>query len=84
MMKPENLQDRFLNQARKDRTMLTLFLMNGFQLRGTIISFDQFAVLVLSDGKQNLIYKHAISTIQPAEPVSFDAVWQQAEIFLTT
>ena len=48
MMKPENLQDRFLNQARKDRTMLTLFLMNGFQLRGTIISFDQFAVLVLS------------------------------------
>ena len=69
MMKPENLQDRFLNQARKDRTMVTLFLMNGFQLRGTIISFDQFAVLVLSDGKQNLIYKHAISTVQPAEPV---------------
>ena len=69
MMKPENLQDRFLNQARKDRTMLTLFLMNGFQLRGTILSFDQFAVLVCSDGKQNLIYKHDISTIQPAEPV---------------
>jgi len=69
MMKPENLQDRFLNQARKDRTQLTLFLMNGFQLRGTIISFDQFAVLVLSDGKQNLIYKHAISTIQPAETI---------------
>jgi len=69
MMKPENLQDRFLNQARKDRTMLTLFLMNGFQLRGTIISFDQFAVLVLSEGRQNLIYKHAISTIQPTDPV---------------
>ena len=69
MMKPENLQDRFLNQARKDRTMVTLFLMNGFQLRGTILSFDQFAVLVLSDNRQNLIYKHAISTIQPAEPV---------------
>ena len=67
--KPENLQDRFLNQARKDRTLLTLFLMNGFQLRGTIVSFDQFAVLILSDGKQNLIYKHAISTIQPAETV---------------
>ena len=67
MMKPENLQDRFLNQARKDRTMLTLFLMNGFQLRGTIVSFDQFAVLVLSDGRQNLIYKHAISTIQPSD-----------------
>ena len=69
MMKPDNLQDRFLNQARKDRTMVTLFLMNGFQLRGTILSFDQFAVLVQSDGKQNLIYKHAISTVQPAEPV---------------
>lgn len=67
MMKPENLQDRFLNQARKDRMMLTLFLMNGFQLRGTIVSFDQFAVLLLSEGRQNLIYKHAISTIQPAE-----------------
>ena len=69
MMKPENLQDRFLNQARKDRTPLTLFLMNGFQLRGSIISFDQFAVLILSEGRQNLIYKHAISTIQPGEPV---------------
>ncbi len=69
MTKPENLQDRFLNQARKERTTLTLFLMNGFQLRGTIVSFDQFAVLVFSEGKQNLIYKHAISTIQPADPV---------------
>lgn len=69
MMKPENLQDRFLNQARKDRIPVTLFLMNGFQLRGTILSFDQFAVLVLSDGRQNLIYKHAISTIQPASAV---------------
>ena len=69
MTKPENLQDRFLNQARKERTTLTLFLMNGYQLRGTIVSFDQFAVLVFSEGKQNLIYKHAISTIQPADPV---------------
>ena len=67
MTKPENLQDRFLNQARKDRTPVTLFLMNGFQMRGHILSFDQFAVLILSDGRQNLIYKHAISTIQPAE-----------------
>ena len=69
MTRPENLQDRFLNQARKDRTVLTLFLMNGFQLRGTIVSFDQFAVLVMSEGRQNLIYKHAISTIQPSEVV---------------
>ena len=53
--------------------MLTLFLINGFQLRGTILSFDQFAVLLLSEGRQNLIYKHAISTIQPAEPLRFGA-----------
>ena len=69
MMKPENLQDRYLNQARRDKTHLTLFLINGYQLRGTILSFDQFAVLLLSEGKQNLIYKHAISTIQPAEAI---------------
>lgn len=69
MTKPENLQDRYLNQARKDRIPVTLFLMNGFQLRGTIQSFDQFAVLVLSEGRQNLIYKHAISTIQPGAAI---------------
>ena len=69
MMKPENLQDRYSNQARRDKTPLTLFLINGYQLRGTILSFDQFAVLLLSEGKQNLIYKHAISTIQPAEAI---------------
>lgn len=67
MTKPENLQDKFLNQTRRDRTPVTIFLMNGFQMRGFILSFDQFAVLILSEGKQNLIYKHAISTIQPAE-----------------
>ena len=67
MTRPENLQDKFLNQARVGRTPVTLFLMNGFQMRGTIQSFDQFAVLLLSEGRQNLIYKHAISTIQPAE-----------------
>ena len=67
MTKPENLQDRFLNQARKDRTPVTVFLMNGFQMRGSILSFDQFAVLLLSEGRQNLIYKHAISTIQPTD-----------------
>lgn len=73
MTRPENLQDRFLNQARKDKTPVTVFLMNGFQLRGTILSFDQFAVLILSEGRQNLIYKHAISTIQPAEALSAKA-----------
>ena len=70
MTKPENLQDRFLNQTRKDKIPVTVFLMNGFQMRGYILSFDQFAVLLLSEGRQNLIYKHAISTIQPAEKQS--------------
>ena len=69
MTRPENLQDRFLNQARRDRTTVTVFLINGFQMRGTILSFDQFAVLILSENRQNLIYKHAISTIQPTETV---------------
>ena len=73
MTKPEYLQDRFLNQARRDKMPLTLFLINGFQIRGTIVSFDQFAVLLLSEGKQNLIYKHAISTIQPSEALRFTA-----------
>ena len=69
-MQKNNLQDIFLNRARKQSTPVTLFLMNGFQLRGTIISFDQFAVLVLSEGRQNLIYKHAISTIVPQYAIS--------------
>ena len=69
MTRPENLQDKFLNQARVGRTPVTLFLMNGFQMRGTIQSFDQFAVLLLADGRQNLIYKHAISTVQPTEAI---------------
>ena len=55
----ENYQDIFLNQARKDRTMLTVFLMNGFQMRGVITGFDQFVILLQSDGRQQMIYKHA-------------------------
>lgn len=73
MTKPENLQDRFLNQARREKISVTVFLINGFQLRGTILSFDPFCVLLLSEGRQNLIYKHAISTVQPAESVHFGA-----------
>ena len=70
MTKPENLQDRFLNQARKDRVPVTLFLMNGFQLRGVITGFDSFVVLLVSEGnKQQMIYKHAISTLAPMKPL---------------
>ena len=66
MQKLQNLQDLFLNQARRERLNVTLFLMNGFQLRGVIQGFDAFVVIVDSDGKQQMIYKHAISTVAPA------------------
>ena len=65
MQKNQNLQDIFLNQARKERLTVTMFLMNGFQLRGVIRGFDAFVVIVDTDGKQQLIYKHAISTVVP-------------------
>ena len=69
MEKQKNLQDTFLNRARAERVPLTLFLMNGFQLRGVLRAFDNFTVVLDSDGKQQLIYKHAISTIVPARSV---------------
>ena len=69
MQKTQNLQDLFLNQARKDRQIVTLFLMNGFQMRGIVRGFDSFTVVVETDGKQQLIYKHAISTLVPARPI---------------
>jgi host factor-I protein len=65
-----NLQENFLNQARSGKLMLTVFLVNGFQLRGTITGFDNFTVVLDSEGKQQLIYKHAISTIIPIHPIN--------------
>lgn len=70
MQKTNNLQEIFLTQARKQNIPVTLFLMNGFQLRGTVSGFDSFTVVLNSDGKQQIIYKHAISTIIPLHPVS--------------
>lgn len=64
-----NLQDGFLTQARREKLPVTMFLMNGFQLRGIITGFDAFVVVLISDGKQQLIYKHAISTIVPLRPL---------------
>ena len=69
MLKTQNLQDAFLNQVRKDKVSLTVFLMNGFQMHGIIRAFDGFTVLLDTDGKQQLIYKHAISTVIPPKPV---------------
>ena len=68
-MPKANLQDLFLTRARRDRAPVTLFLMNGFQLRGTLTGFDAFVVVLDSEGRQQVIYKHAISTIAPIRPV---------------
>ena len=64
-----NLQDAILTEVTRDKVPLTLFLMNGFQLRGTITGFDSFVVVLVSDGKQQMIYKHAISTLAPIRPL---------------
>ena len=65
-----NLQDVFLNQVRKDQIGVTLFLTTGFQFKGIVKGFDSYIVILECDGKQNLVYKHAISTIIPIRPVS--------------
>ena len=71
MNKTLNLQDTFLNQARRTGVCVNVFLVNGFQIKGTITGFDNFIVVVDTEGKQQLIYKHAISTIAPSKPISF-------------
>lgn len=74
-----NIQDQFLNQLRKDGTSVTVFLLNGYQLRGQIKGFDNFTVLFESEGKQQLVYKHAISTFAPQRNVSIDLEVQQQQ-----
>lgn len=69
MQNTQNLQDLFLNQARKEKLSVTVFLMNGFQLKGVVRSFDNYVVVIDSDGKQQMIYKHAISTIAPMRAI---------------
>ena len=63
------LQDAILKEVRREKVPVTLFLMNGFQLRGVITGFDSFVVVLVSDGKQQMIYKHAISTLAPIRPL---------------
>lgn len=70
MQKTNNLQDIFLTHARRERLGLTLFLMNGFQMRGVVTGFDAYTVVLMTDNKQQIIYKHAISTIVPERPVA--------------
>lgn len=69
MANTENLQDLILNEVRREHTAVTMFLMNGFQLKGIVTGFDNFVVVLSSDGKQQMIYKHAISTLVPSKPL---------------
>lgn len=66
-----NLQDVFLNQVRKEHIAVTIYLTNGFQLKGLVKGFDNFTVILDTDGRQQLVYKHAISTISPMKIVNF-------------
>ena len=69
-----NLQDAILKECRREHVPVTLFLMNGFQLRGIITGFDSFVVVLVSDGRQQMIYKHAISTLAPMKPLKAAAI----------
>ena len=78
MSKTNELQDLYLSRARRSREPVTMFLMNGFQMRGIITGFDPFVVVLDSDGKQQIIYKHAISTIVPERPISLTEPGEEA------
>lgn len=65
----QNLQDTFLNHVRKQKTPLTVFLVNGVKLQGVVTWFDNFCLLLRRDGHSQLVYKHAISTIMPSQPL---------------
>ncbi|MDF2630678.1 MAG: RNA-binding protein Hfq [Symbiobacteriaceae bacterium] len=65
-----NLQDGFLNQCRKENILVTVYLVNGYQLKGFIKGFDNFTVILENEGKQQLVYKHALSTLMPSRNVN--------------
>ncbi len=66
-----NLQDVFLNQVRKEQIHITVFLISGYQIKGLVKGFDAYTIVINTDGKQQMIYKHAISTLIPSRPVNF-------------
>ncbi len=80
MIKALNIQDSFLNEARKKRAPLTVFLVNGFQMRGAVLGFDNFTVMLESEGKQQMVYKHAISTIAPARSLNIPELEEDPEL----
>lgn len=67
-----NLQDYFLNKARKENVEITLFLVNGYQIKGLVKGFDNYTIILGAEGKQQLVYKHAISTIVPINEIILD------------
>ena len=67
--KPANLQDQFLNLLRREKTPVTMFLVKGVKLQGIVTWFDNFSILLRRDGQSQLVYKHAISTIMPGQPL---------------
>ncbi len=69
MSETTNLQEAILKEVKREKVPVTLFLMNGFQLRGVVTGYDSFVVMLVSDGKQQMIYKHAISTLVPIRPL---------------
>ncbi len=79
MQKTQNIQDTLLNQIRREKQTVTFFLMNGFQMKGVVRSFDSFVVVLETDGKQQMIYKHAISTIIPATAIDLRESRPQSE-----
>ncbi len=76
-MKKQNIQDYFLNQARVQRIPLTIFLMNGVQMKGRVTGFDSYVVVVDSDGRQQVVFKHAISTMIPLTAVNLSGADQE-------
>lgn len=71
MSAKNNIQDQLLNTARKEKIDLTIYLLNGVPLKGRVVSFDNFTIILENETKQNLVYKHAISTIIPQKPIRF-------------
>lgn len=72
MNKQANLQDVFLNTLRKERVECTVFLTNGYQIKGVIRGYDSFVIMIETDGRQQVVYKHAVSTISPIHPVQLN------------
>ncbi|MHB8126838.1 MAG: RNA chaperone Hfq [Desulfitobacteriaceae bacterium] len=77
---PINLQDNFLNQVRKENLPVTIYLVNGFQLKGLVRGFDSFTVVIEFEGKQQMVYKHAISTVMPIRPINLALATNSQEV----